>query len=98
MKISYYSVFQYDDDGICISFPDLPGCLSCAWSDDEAKRMAKEALELYIDDIPLYSLPTPSSAEQIILEDNQKIFLITVLGTRDQGMGISTFLENPKTE
>ena len=77
MKISYYSIFQYDSDGICISFPDLPGCLSCAWSDEEAKKMAKEALELYVEDIPFDSLPKPSCPDLIMLNGPQKLVLIT---------------------
>jgi predicted RNase H-like HicB family nuclease len=78
MEVSYYAIFQYDDDGICISFPDLPGCLSCAWSDEEAKKMATEALELYIDDIPINLLPKQSLTEHISLSDNQKLVLISV--------------------
>ncbi|SFD61036.1 type II toxin-antitoxin system HicB family antitoxin [Bacillus sp. UNCCL81] len=77
MKVSYYAIFEYDNDGINISFPDLPGCLSCAWSNVEAQKMAKEAMELYIRDIPIEKLPIPSSAEQIYLKKNEMLFLIT---------------------
>ncbi|MCL2048041.1 MAG: type II toxin-antitoxin system HicB family antitoxin [Defluviitaleaceae bacterium] len=77
MGISYYSIFQYDNDGICISFPDLPECLSCAWSDEDAKKMAQEALELYIEDTPYERLPKPSCSSQIILKESQKLILIT---------------------
>lgn len=76
MDVSYLAIFEYDQDGIDIFFPDLPGCLSCAWSVEEAQRMAKDALQLYIEDIPIKKLPIPSTVEQINLKNNQKLFLI----------------------
>jgi len=42
------AIFTYEEDGISIEFPDLPGCLSCADTTDEAIRMAKEALALHL--------------------------------------------------
>jgi hypothetical protein len=34
---------------ICnIEYPDLPGCLSCADNEEEAFKMAKEALQLHL--------------------------------------------------
>ena len=32
-RYSYVAVFSYDEDGISIEFPDLPGCLPCAEKD-----------------------------------------------------------------
>ena len=51
MKKDYYiypAIFEYEKGGISISFPDLPGCISCAANDEEALFMAKDALGLYI--------------------------------------------------
>ena len=42
------AIFTYEEDGISIEFPDLPGCLSCADTTDEAIRMAKEALAIHL--------------------------------------------------
>jgi predicted RNase H-like HicB family nuclease len=76
----YAAIFDYADDGISISFPDLPGCYSCADSDEEAISMAKEALALH-----LYSMeedndeiPTPTHINKINLEQNQVVVLIEV--------------------
>ena len=69
MKISYYAVFQYDIDGICISFPDVPPALTCADNEAEGMKYAKEALELTLHGM---------LADKIILNGNQKLFLITV--------------------
>lgn len=77
----YPAVFDYAEDGISISFPDLPGCYSCADSDEEAIFMVKEALALH-----LYSMeedadeiPEPSHISEIKLEPNQIIVLTEVV-------------------
>jgi predicted RNase H-like HicB family nuclease len=74
------AVFNYADDGISVSFPDLPGCFSCGNSDEEAIRMAEEALGLHLfgmeeDDDPI---PEPSQGDKIHLEPNERIFLVDV--------------------
>ena len=67
-RYSYVAIFYYDEAGISIEFPDLPGCFSCANKDDteSALKNAKEALGLHIrgmerDDEELPE-PTPISA------------------------------------
>ena len=44
-RYSYIAIFTYDEDGIVIEFPDLPGCCPCADKDDTdtALKNAKEA-------------------------------------------------------
>lgn len=78
MKLSYYSVFQYDNDKIHISFPDIPSALTCANNEQEGLKYAEEVLELtlhgkFADWLPLHSTP-----KNIKLNKNQKLFLITV--------------------
>lgn len=77
----YPAIFEYDEDGISISFPDLPGCYSCAESDEEAIFMVKEALGLH-----LYSMeedndeiPEPTPINKIKLEPNQVAVLADVI-------------------
>ena len=72
------AIFSYDDDGISISFPDLPGCLSCAHSDEEALSMSREALALHLygmeeDNDPI---PDPSSPRDIVREENEVVVLV----------------------
>ena len=78
MKISYYAVFQYDIDGICISFPDVPPALTCADNEADGMRYAKEALELALHGMFVDNIPSQSSADQMAVSENQKLFLITV--------------------
>ena len=35
-QYSYPSIFTYDEDGIAIEFPDVPGCYSCAKTKEKA--------------------------------------------------------------
>ena len=53
MKDSYefVAVFEYAEDGISISFPDLPGCLSCATTTEEAIKNSEEVLGLVLYDM-----------------------------------------------
>lgn len=64
-QYAFPAFFYFDEDGISIEFPDLPGCLPCAHSQEEAFHNAKEALGLHLygmeqdgDPIPE---PTPVS-------------------------------------
>lgn len=62
-KYVYPAIFYYEEGYIDILFPDLPGCVSQGKNDEEALRMAKEALSLHLwgmeqDNDPI-SEPTP---------------------------------------
>ena len=73
-EYAFIAVFEYADDGINISFPDLPGCLSCAEvnNTDEAVKNAKEALGLYLFGMEQDGEPIPESTPlcKIELEKN----------------------------
>ena len=50
MKILQYRVLlrEEPEGGYTVIVPSLPGCVTYGETLDEAKRMAKEAIELYI--------------------------------------------------
>ena len=81
-RYAYIALFSYDDDGISIEFPDLPGCCPCAEKDDTeaALRNAKEAMGLHIWGMEQdgEELPEPTSISDISLEHNQVPALIDV--------------------
>jgi len=56
-----------EDGGYCITFPDLPGCITEGDTLKEAMHMAKDALELYIYNLEddKEEIPTPSAPESI---------------------------------
>jgi predicted RNase H-like HicB family nuclease len=72
-----YAIFSYDNDGTTIEFPDLPGCISCAYS-EESLLMSKEALELYLENMNENNIPTASKMDDLAVSGNQRLFLIKV--------------------
>lgn len=83
MKKDYYvypAIFSYSNDGISIEFPDLPGCLPCADTTEEAVSNAKEAMGLHLFGMEEDndSIPEPTSITDIKLESNQVLMLIEV--------------------
>lgn len=81
-RYSFVARFSYDDDGISIDFPDLPGCCPCADKDDTdmALKNAKEALGLHIWGMEQdgEEIPAPSKITEISLESGQIPVLIDV--------------------
>lgn len=72
------AVLDFAEDGISIEFPDLPGCLPCAHTQEEALKNAREAMGLHLfgmedDNDPI---PEPTDISHIRLEPNQKVILV----------------------
>ncbi|WP_339236687.1 type II toxin-antitoxin system HicB family antitoxin [Paenibacillus sp. FSL R5-0517] len=72
----YYAIFNFAEDGINVTFPDLPGCITCGNSVEEALFMAKEALELFLDGEPFEDIPPPQSTMPELLNSKDKAYLI----------------------
>ncbi len=50
--LSYTIILQPEPEGgYTVTVPSLPGCVTYGKNFHEAKRMAKEAIELYIEDL-----------------------------------------------
>ena len=76
----YPAIFDYSDDGISVEFPDLPGCYTCGNNDEEALRMAKEAMALHLYGLEEEGcpIPEPTPAGKLKVEPNQVIVLVEV--------------------
>lgn len=64
----FTAIFEPSEDGgYCITFPDLPGCITEGDNLEEALKMAKEALQLHLwgleDDEDI--IPNPTAPEDI---------------------------------
>ena len=81
-RYSFVALFDYADDGINIEFPDLPGCLPCADSDntEQALHNAKEALALHLYGMEQdkEEIPLPTQINKITIKKNQIPVLIEV--------------------
>lgn len=79
---AFIAIFEYAEDGINISFPDLPGCFSCAEvnATNEAIVNAKEALGLHIFGMEQdgEKIPEPTALKNISLSKNCIPVLIDV--------------------
>ncbi len=58
---AFPAILYYDPDGISVEFPDLPGCLPCAQTTEEAFRNAKEALGLHLYGMEQDGDPIPAA-------------------------------------
>lgn len=77
---SFPAVFDYDDDGISVSFPDLEGVFTCGEDEEEAYSSAKEALGLHLFGMEEDGdhIPEPSKVIQLSLEPNQAAVIVNV--------------------
>lgn len=79
-RYQFPAIFQYAPDGISISYPDIPGCLSCSETTEEAFKDAKEALGLHLWSMEQDgdTIPEPSAPETFSLEKGQVLTMIEV--------------------
>ena len=76
----YPAIFHHAKDGISVQFPDLPGCITCGHTLEEALFMAKDALSLHLYGMEKDNdlIPEPSSLVNIELKSNEKLRSIEV--------------------
>jgi len=78
-KLFYPAIFEKEDTGYSIFFPNIPGCNSEGDTLEEAYEMAKDALGLmyttYKEDLHK-SFPTPCDPTEIQLEGGQTLVLV----------------------
>ena len=78
-RYRYKAIFDYDKDGITVTFPDLPGCITCGDNEEEALKNAKECMALHLfgmeEDNDL--IPEPTKVE--VSEESQKVLDIEIL-------------------
>lgn len=84
MNIKYAAIFEYEQDGINILFPDIPSAFTCAYSRDQAIEMAKEVLDIVLHGLKCEELPIPSSKEKIVVAENEEVVEIDIeMGIKD---------------
>jgi predicted RNase H-like HicB family nuclease len=59
--MEYAVVIERAADGSYSAYvPDLPGCVACGDSADEARRLIREAVELHIESLRSHGEPVPA--------------------------------------
>jgi len=67
--MDYVAVIEKAKDGSYSAYvPDLPGCVSCGDSIEEARRLIEEAVPLHIDSLRTHgeSVPSPSASTHVV--------------------------------
>ena len=58
--MDYVVAIEKADDGSFSAYvPDLPGCVSCGDTPEEAKQPIREAIDLHIDSLRRHQEPVP---------------------------------------
>ena len=78
----YIALLDYEKDGVHVTFPELPGCVTFGQDEEEAIKEAREVLKLHLwgmeddGDTP----PEPSTIKNLSssqkLKDNETFFLV----------------------
>lgn len=79
MKHAYPAIFQKEEDGFTVYFPDLPGCITEGDTLEEAIEMAKDALCLSLYDKEVSKLPLPAASDPCALALDHNSFASVVL-------------------
>ena len=76
----FVAIFDYVEDGINITFPDLPGVFSSAGTTKEALKNANEVLGLVLYDMELEKkkIPEATPLKNIKCKNNEKTVLINI--------------------
>jgi len=77
----YPAIFTYEEGyEIAVTFPDFPGCATSGEDEQEALRMAREALggRLWCMEDDGEAFPEPAFVGDIVLEPNECVVLVDV--------------------
>jgi len=67
---AYYAIFDpAKEGGFNVSFPDFPGCVTFGRNFEEAKKMAKEVLKLWIGELNTRNKHVPKQTERPIIDE-----------------------------
>ena len=78
-KYLYYALFEPEENGgYSVSFPDLPGCLTCGDDMSEALYMAKDALDGWMIGVENDNEPVVKSSEPGEIERPKDGLLIPI--------------------
>ncbi len=63
--MDYWVIFEKAGDGSYSAYvPDLPGCVSCGDSFEEARQMIAEAITLHVAEMRKRGLPIPPATSR----------------------------------
>ena len=73
--LSYFAVFEpAKEGGFNVSFPEFPGCVTFGKNFEEAKKKAKEVLELWLEELTSQKQKIPTQAAYPIIDEIKVAF------------------------
>ena len=74
----YPAIFAFEEEGIAVTFPDLPGCNTCGDTQEEAMSMAQDALRGHLAVVEDHGdpLPGPSDIRTIQTKANEVLAFV----------------------
>lgn len=69
MTMRYLLVVEKGEKNLSAFFPDVPGCVVMGDSIEETLQLAKEALEMHLEDDPPNSWPNPRTLPEVLADD-----------------------------
>ncbi len=67
---SYFAIFEpTEEGGFNVLFPDFPGCVTFGKNFEEAKKMAKEVLELWLEELASQKQQIPLKVLRPIIDE-----------------------------
>ena len=81
MKGNYAAIFEPKDDNVCVSFPDLPGCVTSGKDVNDAYDMAVDAANLWMTSVvedQHEQAPEATPVEQLKYSEGSWTMLIQV--------------------
>ena len=77
----YYAIFNYGEDGITVTFPDFPGCITSGRNLDEATECAQEAMGLHIYGLYEEGLPIPKCSQLADIDGSGDVSIVLISET-----------------
>ena len=75
--LSYFAVFEpFEEGGYGVLFPDFPGCVTFGKDFEEARKKAKEVLELWIEELAAYKQEIPKRKVRPIIDEVEVVAFI----------------------
>jgi len=62
--MKYAVIIEKGENGCSAYVPDLPGCIAAAFTEEEVRKLIREAIEFHIEGMRLHGekVPAPSTA------------------------------------
>jgi len=68
--LSYFAIFDpAEEGGYNVFFPDFPGCVTFGGNFEEAKKKAKEVLELWLEELISRKQKIPAKTARPIIDE-----------------------------